>query len=186
MPKYLFTGHSVRTVSAGVIISPRRNNYPRRAPGNRSKNFSRRKLTVPKIVAQCPKKSHSIYLYIETNFIAYLNTCIDYLNTCNTSLNTLTRLSLSAPYLNTLPIRLGNQENPRTPGARQPIRIDYYVTRVVSQEHSSCDYVTGELSAPGGPFSALGSNRLAIAYLNTWGTFNTPYMISSHSYYWLV
>ena len=33
--------------------------------------------------------------------------------------------------------------------------------------HPSRHYVTRKLSAPGGPFSALGSSRLAKAYLNT-------------------
>ena len=51
---------------------------------------------------------------------------------------------LSAPYLNTLnqhdssrqPIRT---EHPRTLGSQQPIRIKYYVTRVVSQSESSTE-----------------------------------------------
>ena len=104
---------------------------------------------MPKIVAQCRKnvipylftlKRTIAYAYILPNAIAYLNTCIAYLNTCLTYLNTLTRLS--APYPNTLnrhdsyrqPIRI---EHPRTLGTRQPIRIKYYVTRVVSQSESS-------------------------------------------------
>ena len=39
------------------------------------------------------------------------------------------------------------------------------------------------LGSCGGPFSALGSSRLATAYLNTWGP-PTPAHLSSHSYYW--
>ena len=141
LPKYLFTWHSVTTVSAGVIFSPRRNNYPRGGPGNRSKNCSGKSLTVPKIVAQCPKRvipylytlNRTIaYGYTLPNAIAYLNTCIPYLNTCITYLNTLTRLS--APYLNTLPTRLVSQEH-----SRQPIRTEYYVTRVVSQSELSTE-----------------------------------------------
>ena len=73
----------------------------------------------------------------------YLNTCIPYLNT-------LTQLPFSAPYLNTLPTRLGSTlgsrqpiriEHPRLSAtnqnrvlrhpSRQPIRIEYYITRVV-------------------------------------------------------
>ena len=59
-----------------------------------------------------------------------------------------------------------NQNQTLRHPSRQPIRIEYYVTLV---EHPSRQYVTRELSAPGRPFSALGSSRLAIAYLNTWG-----------------
>ena len=41
-------------------------------------------------------------------------------------------------------------------------------------EHLSRHKVTRELSAPGRPFSALGSSRLAIAYLNTWVSITPP------------
>ena len=119
-------------VSAGVIISLRRNNYPRRAPGNRSKKFSRRSLTVPKIVAQSRKRViPSIYTLKRTLLpilIHALPLLIHWLG-----------FRLSAPYLNSLLTHLGSQENPRTLGARQPIRIDYYVTRVVNQSESSTE-----------------------------------------------
>ena len=74
---------------------------------------------------------------------------------------------LSAPYLNTynthlntLPTRLGSQSESSNPGSRQPIRIEYYVTRVVSQSESSIRHPR-----------ALGAWKtlLAIAYLNTLG-----------------
>ena len=101
--KYLFTWHSVTTVSAGVIISPRRNYYPRGDPGIGSKKFSRKSLTVPKIAAQCRKRVIP-YLYILKrtiactytlpNAIAYLDTCIHYLNTCITYSNTLLAYTL--------------------------------------------------------------------------------------------
>ena len=63
--------------------------------------------------------------YTLPNAIAYLNTSIPYLNTWVTYL--LTRLSaLSSISLYIQPTRLGSQEHPR-----QPIRIEYHVTRVV-------------------------------------------------------
>ena len=155
LPKYLFTWHSVTTVSTGVIFSPRRNNYPRGGPGNRSKNCSRKSLTVPKIVAQCPKRvipylytlNRTIaYAYTLPNAIAYLNTCIPYLNTCITYLNTLTTRLVSQEH-SRQPIRIeyyvtrvvGQSElsTEKTHQLRQPIRIEYYVTRVVSQSESS-------------------------------------------------
>ena len=63
----------------------------------------------------------------------------------------------------------------KTHQLRQPIRIEYYVTRVVSQSESSITSPESSLRHPralssgGGPVSALGPSRLAIAYLNTWG-----------------
>ena len=155
LPKYLFTRHSVTTVSAAVLIIRRRNKYPC-GRGCKKKNF-RSSLTVPKIVAQCQK--HPVpylstcitYLNALTRLSdPYLNKCITYLNTlsrlsapylntCITYLSTLSRLSVQ--YLNTLltrqPIRI---ENPRLSAAnqnrvlghssRQPIRIEHYITRV--------------------------------------------------------
>ena len=103
--------------------------------------------------------------------------CIPYLNTSISYPNTLTRLSAVIHWTDTTrlgntlgnestsslqPIRtLGNESElgSQSESSRQPIRIEHYVTQVV----------TRDLSAPGGPFSALGSSRLAIAYLNTWG-----------------
>ena len=122
---------------------------------------------MPKIVAQCRKRVipylytlRRTLAYALPNAFAYLNTCIPYLNTWITYPNTLTRLSvpylntciaylntlprlqilihalpmlkhwlgyrLSAPYLNTLP-------------TQQPIRVEYDVTRVVSQELSAAN-----------------------------------------------
>ena len=132
-----------------------------------------------------------------------------YLNTLPTRLGNTLGSRLSAPYLNTLPTRLGNtlgsrlhilihcrfgsQSESSTLGSRQnrtlrqpsrqPIRIEYYVTRVVSQSESS---ITSSLRHPralgsgGRPFSALGSSRLAIAYLNTLGS-STPLRWSAHT-----
>ena len=110
----------------------------------------------------------------------YLSTCTTYLNTlsqlsaryvntCTAFFNTLSRLS--APYLNTCtaslhtnttrqPIRI---EHPRTLGSRQPIEIEYYVTRVVSQSKSS---IMSPESSRLGLRTLLGL-RLAIAYPNT-------------------
>ena len=105
---------------------------------------------------------------------------------------------LSTPYLNTLDRHDSSQQHPRqrisiehpsrqpkTPSAanqnrvlrnwsRQPIRIEYCVTRVV----------TRELSAPEGPFSALGSRLESARYSLSYymGTF-TSHLISSHFYY---
>ena len=66
--------------------------------------------------------------------IAYLNTLsrlsAPYPNTCTASLNTLCRPPILIHRLP--PTRLGNQSESSTLGSRQPIRIDYYVTRVVS------------------------------------------------------
>ena len=99
---------------------------------------------MPKIVAQYRKRvipylytlrRTIAYAYTLPNAIGYLNTCIPYLNTCITYLNTLTRLS--APYPNTLN-RHDSSRQPRThQNRRQPIRIEYYVARVVSQSKSS-------------------------------------------------
>ena len=129
------------------------------------------------------------------NAISYLKTCTPCLNTCIIYLNTLTRLSppylntcttypytlsrLPAPYLNTCtaylytnttrqPIRI---EHPRTLGSRQPIEIEYYVTRVVSQSKSS---ITS-------PESSANQNR-ALCYPRAlgwgWGPFSTRYSLS--------
>ena len=60
--------------------------------------------------------------------------------------------------------RVVSQSKSSTLGSRQPIRIEYYVTRVV---------ITSTESSRLGWRSRLGSTRLAIAYLDTWGT-STP------------
>ena len=128
-------------LTAGVLISPRRNNYTRGGPGKKSKKFSRKSLTVPKNVAQCRKQVIS-YLYTLKrtiayalpNAIAYLNTCIPCPKTSITYLNILTRLSGLGSISWTDTTRLGS-----TVDSRQPIRIAYYVTRVVSQSESSTE-----------------------------------------------
>ena len=96
---------------------------------------------MPKIVAQCRKR---LIPYLNTlkrtiayalpNAIAYLNTCIPYLKACITYLSTLTRLSGLGPISLTNTTRLGS-----TLGSRQPIRIAYYVTRVVNQSKLSTE-----------------------------------------------
>ena len=139
------------------------------------------------------KNERSISLYTETNYSLcitecyylslylhpYLNTLTrlsaPYLNTCIAYLNTLSRLS--APYLNTciacswVGFRLHIFPHSSWQHPRQPIRIEHPSRQ---PEHPSRHYVTRELSAPGRPFSALGSSRLAIAYLNTWGSSDPP------------
>ena len=64
-------------LTAGVNISPRRNNYPRGQPGKSSESFFKKSLTVPKSIATKPKNSHSISFYIETNYspCLYLTEC---------------------------------------------------------------------------------------------------------------
>ena len=90
-------------------------------------------------------------------------------------LNALTRLL--TPCLNTLPSRLGNTlgkiEHPQ-----QPIRIEYYVTRVVSQSESS---IMSPESSRLGVKTLLGSSRLAVAYLNTSGHHPPPPTTSAHT-----
>ena len=102
---------------------------------------------------------------------AYLNTLsrlsAPYLNTCTAYLNTLSRLS--DPYPNTCtayfytdttrqPIRI---EQRRTLGSRQPIRIEFYVTRVVSQSESS---ITSPESTRLGLRTLLGSRLFSARY----------------------
>ena len=166
---------------------PRRNNYPQAyylsagviiiRAGAAAKISIKVRLTL---------KGSNAYAYTLPNAITYLNTCIPYLNTCITypwlgfrlpilihAFLSLTRLSApylntcildSAPYLNTLPIRLGSTlgsrqnrvlrhpsrqpiriENPSTSSAnqnqilrnpsRQPIWIQHYVTPESSLRH---------------------------------------------------
>ena len=61
LPKYLFTWYSVTAVSAGVIVSPRRNNYPHGWVCKKKNFFFRKNLTVLKIVAQC--RNHPILIH---------------------------------------------------------------------------------------------------------------------------
>ena len=66
------------------------------------------------------------------------------------------------------PIRI---EHEKTLPCRQPIRNECYVTQPIKIEPN----VTRELSATvEDPISALGSYRLAIVYLITWGLPNPP------------
>ena len=96
---------------------------------------------MPKVVAECRKRVIA-YLYTLKrtiaqalpNAIAYLNTCIPYLKECITYLKTLTRLSGLDSISWTDTTRLGS-----TLGSRQPLRIAYYVTRVVSQSELSTE-----------------------------------------------
>ena len=146
--------------------------------------------SVLKIVAQCRKrvipdlytlKRTLAYAYTLPNANAYLNTCIPYLNTFITYLITLTRLP--TPYLNTLNRNeSAANENPRQPirilgsqsessaanqNPRQPIKIlgSQSESSITSPESSLRH--SRALGSGGGPFLALGSSRLAIAYLNT-------------------
>ena len=95
-----------------------------------------------------------------------------YLITCIAYLNTLTWLHILIHYqpISAPPELSSNQnrarKNPSTSSANQN-RVLRNPSR--QPEHPSRHYVTRELSAPGGPFSALSSSRLAIAHLNTWG-----------------
>ena len=89
----------------------------------------------------------------------------------------------SVPNLNTLPTRLGSRQNRvlRHP-SRQPIRIEYYVTRVVNQSESS---ITSPESSRLGVKTLLGSRlesaRYSLSYYMR--VFTPPVLISSHSYY---
>ena len=87
-----------------------------------------------------------------------------------------------AEYIRLVPKTFGSQSESSITSAesntlqlRQPIRIEYYVTRLVIQSESSNTSPESSLGHPralgsgGGPFLVLGSSRLALAYLNTWG-----------------
>ena len=120
--------------------------------------------------------------------------CITYLNTwTRLHILILCRLVSAAPsalgkieYYVTRVVSQSETSLEKTHQLRQPIRIEYYVTRVVSQSESSITSLESSanqnrplhhpsrvlrhpraLGYGGGPFSALGSSRLAIAYLNT-------------------
>ena len=94
-------------LSAGVIISPRFNNYPCEGPGPKFKKILEKSLTVPKM----SHSAQSLPLYIAEH----------------------TQLVPKTEKL-TQPIRI---EHEKTFQLRQPIRIEYYVTLVVSQSESS-------------------------------------------------
>ena len=95
----------------------------------------------------------------------YLNTCNIYLNTltrltapylftCIANLNTLSRFS--APYLNTCITYLNSLSrlyiliHCRLVSSRQPIRVEHYVTRVVSQSESSITSPELSITSPEG------------------------------------
>ena len=102
-----------------MLIIRRRNNYTRGR--GQPKNFFEK-------ISQCRKLSHSA----EKGPIPYLNTCIAYLNTLSRLSALADSSRLSAPYLNTLPTRQHSRQNRvLRHQSRQPIRIEYYVTRVV-------------------------------------------------------
>ena len=143
------------------------------------------------IVSQCRKLSHSaenalfhILIHVLTILIHWLGfrLSVPYLNTCITYLNTLIRLSA----LRSISCRLSsaaNQKRPLHHPSRQPIRIEHQKNPSISSANQNRVLRhPRELSAPGGPFSALGSRRLAIAYLNTWETSKPPHQLISHSY----
>ena len=106
---------------------------------------------MPKNVAHCRKRvipylytlrRTIAYAYTLRNAIAYLNTCIPYLNTCITISNTLTRLSALgsiSQYIEPTRLVSAANQNRASENTRQPIRIKYYVTRLVSQSESSTE-----------------------------------------------
>ena len=76
------------------------------------------------------------YLNTLSRFIPYLNKLnrtIPYLKTLSRNIPYLNTLSRTKPYLNTLTRLHSDFDN----SSRQPIRIEYYVTRVVCQSESS-------------------------------------------------
>ena len=144
--------HALVTIRAGALEK-------------NSKIFSPESLTVPKVVAHC-RKYPIPYLYTLSRTETYLYTLsptIPYLNTLSRTIPYFNTLSLTIPYLNTLSRThsasaqsrwiVGSQSkwstiNPHTSSASQnwaretlqffqPIRIEYYVTRVASQLESS-------------------------------------------------
>ena len=72
-------------------------------------------------------------------------------------------ISIHCRLVSAAPLAANQNQVLRHP-SHQPIRI----------EHPSRHYVTRELSEPGRPFSALGSSRPSIAYLNAWGSPTPP------------
>ena len=154
----------------------------------------------------CPILIHWTDLYpilIHCRTITYLNTLsgtITYLNTLSRNIPYLNTLTRTIPYLNTLSrihfrqfessanqhwarkspsISSASQNRVLGHPSPQPIRIQYYVTRVLSQSESSVTSLESSanqnpvlrhsraLGSGGGPFLALSSSRPAIAYLNT-------------------
>ena len=130
---------------------------------------------MPKIVAHCRKLSHiaentlfHILIHALPILIHWLGCRLSapYPNTCITYLNTLSRLS--APNL--------------ADSSRQPIRVEYYVTRVVSQSESSITSPESSrrLEDPSRLSARVGSLQPILIYR----VFHPPpHLISSHFYY---
>ena len=93
-------------------------------------------------------------------------------------------MTVTIPYLNTIPNTLGFHPQPKKPLGnqsetlkyRQPNRIGYHSAEKHPNTLSSGRRLS-RLSAPADP------NGLAIACLNVWKFFQPPHTISSHSYY---
>ena len=101
-------------------------------PKKSKKNF-RKKLTVPKTVAQC-RKYLMPYLNTLCQTIPYLITLsrtLPYLSSLSRTIPYLNTLKQNIPYLSTLP-SAANQIRVLHHPNRQPIRIEYYVTRELS------------------------------------------------------
>ena len=156
MPKYLSTLHCIKSkqypqaqkITAGVIIGPRRNNYPRgRACKKKSVQnfFFRKSLTVPKM----SYSTHSLSLYIAEH--TQLVSKTEELSASNQNRAGKTIILHQ-------PIRI---EHEKILQLRQPIRIEYYVTRLVSQSESS---ITSPESSWLGWKNPLGSRLLSARY----------------------
>ena len=66
---------------------------------------------------------------------------------------------------------------------RRTIAHAHTLPNAIAHHNTCIPYLNTALGSDGGPFSALGSSRLAIAYLKTWGSANPPALISTLSYY---
>ena len=164
----LFTWHQVNhtrnILSAGVIIIRRSINYPHGRIWPRIFEILFEKISVPKIVAQYRKLSHSaettliqifkhwaqlypIFIHWTELYPIFIHWAdlypilihcwsIPYLNTLSRTIPYLSTLTRTIPYLNTLQSAANQIRVLRNP-SRQPIRIECYVTRVVSQSESS-------------------------------------------------
>ena len=117
----------------------------------------------------------------------YLNTCIAYLNTLSQLHIPLHALPILIHWVDSISYYIettrlvsavtsaASQKRVLRYPSRQPIRIEYH----------SFEKHPRDLAQGGRPFSALSSSRLAIAYLNTWGSSAPPppHQLSAHSYY---
>ena len=93
--------------------------------------------------------------------------------------------SISLPTRHTRVVSQSKSSTEKTHQLRQPIRIEYYVTRVVSQSESS---ITSPESSRLGWKALLGSRLESARYsLSKYmRVFHPPYHLSSHSYYSLL